>query len=298
MGGAIHEGGLKGVNVEDFPELNVDALSRRIEIFTNRFPEIEKVWLYRSPDSPLKYMGYKIPHKYCIVFDLKNVTSEKITQIEEELGHSQTFDCEWKSDQSSLEPNLPDRFFNGLADQVYRNGPPNEFINHWSFIVRREADDETGEVEERDEAKEEEKGLPRWFTYDLTRCILHGEEENAKDKTPSNDEIVFFENVGTEIENIFKHIKKTIGFSAYKENLDGQLKEAALNKFDNEKESFKYIKREHLEDRSLYETADTNQKRDFIGKLLQKLRGDGSGYQPLYTKYLAYTKRLKSTRLD
>lgn len=69
-----------------------------------------------------------------------------------------------------------------------------------------------------------------------------------------------------EAERIYLALK-TVGFSTYVRAIEWE--KAALSSFDDSKRGFKYIKREYLEDKKLYELSGGKEKRDFIGRLIQ-----------------------------
>ena len=96
-----------------------------------------------------------------------------------------------------------------------------------------------------------------------------------------------------EIEMLYGAIKR-IGFSSYLPDMEKQLQEAVLKKFDRNEKSFKVITRDHLMDREMYSFAPTNEKRDFIGSILQKIIDERAlghlGKQNLYKSYKSIIK--------
>jgi hypothetical protein len=76
--------------------------------------------------------------------------------------------------------------------------------------------------------------------------------------------------VQPEIEILYRAIKK-VGFYTYVTDADKSMQKAALNEFNKKENSFKVIKTEHLSDINMYALSPSQEKRDFIGGLLQKI---------------------------
>jgi hypothetical protein len=80
--------------------------------------------------------------------------------------------------------------------------------------------------------------------------------------------------VRPEIELLYSAIK-AVGFSGRSVNAnEAGWEDAALACFDKNKDKFHFIRREHLEDIDLYIFSDSQQKRDFVGRLLRKVAED------------------------
>jgi len=79
--------------------------------------------------------------------------------------------------------------------------------------------------------------------------------------------------VKPEIEKIYSAIK-SIGFSGYLVDAKKKWKMAALEAFDDSKKGFETIKREYLEDDDLYDLTTGKERRDFEGRMLQKIFED------------------------
>lgn len=97
-----------------------------------------------------------------------------------------------------------------------------------------------------------------------------------------------------EVIEIFSSIKK-IGFTGRLIDSEKKWMNSALERFDDSKKDWKYIKREFLEDKKLYFLNEGKEKRDFIGRLLKKIVEDQGlgkfGAQDLY----AASKKVKPT---
>jgi hypothetical protein len=94
-----------------------------------------------------------------------------------------------------------------------------------------------------------------------------------------------------EIESLYLEIKKTKDTIA---GADKIWEKAVLEKFTEEAEHFKIVKRHHLEYNNIYALSGTNIKRDFVGRLLQHILQsdyiDPPGVKSLYRKYINILK--------
>ncbi|MHA2475340.1 MAG: hypothetical protein ACXAES_19145 [Promethearchaeota archaeon] len=79
-----------------------------------------------------------------------------------------------------------------------------------------------------------------------------------------------FKIIKPEMERIWPAIKK-VGFSGRLVDAEAKWKNAALECFDDSKKGFEAIKREDLEDESLYFFTVGKEKRDFESRLLKKI---------------------------
>lgn len=99
-----------------------------------------------------------------------------------------------------------------------------------------------------------------------------------------------------EIKEIYSAIKN-IGFSSRIVDAEKKWKTAALNRFDDSKKGFEFIKREYLEDDDIYRFTSGQERRDFEGKVLQIILRDRSlgkhGAQFLRNLYKGIIDRLK-----
>ena len=125
-----------------------------------------------------------------------------------------------------------------------------------------------------------------WYHIGVFRTFLFC---TAPENKPSNFWEVFsppitaevegiIESALPEIKKIYSAIKSQVGFSG---RLGGgeeaEWKAAALEGFKDSKKGFKLVKQGHLEDPNLYRFAETQQKRDFEEKLLQKIVENETG---------------------
>jgi len=86
-----------------------------------------------------------------------------------------------------------------------------------------------------------------------------------------------FRIVKPEIDKIYGAVKN-IGFSSGLIDAERKWKGAALEAFDDSVKGFEAIKREYLEDDDIYFFSGGQERRDFEGKILQKIiRGNGLG---------------------
>ena len=89
-----------------------------------------------------------------------------------------------------------------------------------------------------------------------------------------------------EIEILYGAVRE-IGFTRAQGDKDWQ--KAALEKFQESKDDFTLIKKKFLEDDDLYLFAVGKERRDFVGKILQKILVDNNlppgDYQKLYKKF-------------
>ena len=75
---------------------------------------------------------------------------------------------------------------------------------------------------------------------------------------------------GEEIDMIYDSIVNNIGFSARKALMPENYKKTAKEEFDNNRDLFKYVKAEHLDQTTLYYSLDTGQAaRNFKSNMLK-----------------------------
>jgi hypothetical protein len=91
-----------------------------------------------------------------------------------------------------------------------------------------------------------------------------------------------------EVEAVYNYIKKTVGFS--KKSDQEKLRNAALKYYKERDGKFRFVRREHLRDYSLYSPAGGQARRDFVGKLLQKI-ANGRGLGEISARVLAGFRR-------
>lgn len=87
---------------------------------------------------------------------------------------------------------------------------------------------------------------------------------------PSPEVIKILLEAEPEIDEIYSSIKK-VGFSGRLVNGPEKWRKAALERYDDSRHGFNYIKREFLEDGDLYDFAPGQERRDFYGKLFTKI---------------------------
>lgn len=117
-------------------------------------------------------------------------------------------------------------------------------------------------------------------------------EENGQDRELIN----LMDNARPEIEEIYSSIL-AVGFSGNllydEEDLEKEWKEAALNRYQQNMQRFKYIKRPYLEDSKLYAFSGGQERRDFVGRILKKIMQENKlgrhGAQRLYIMYSQLT---------
>jgi hypothetical protein len=130
----------------------------------------------------------------------------------------------------------------------------------------------------------------RFRPSDLSKKLL-------KTVSPEAEEII--ESALPEIEEIYVAIKR-VGFSGTLVGAEEKWKEAALDRFDDSRKGFKLIKREYLEENSLYLFTVGKEKRDFEGGLLKRIvkdqTGEKCGGQPL--REIAQSIRSRSKETD
>jgi hypothetical protein len=102
-----------------------------------------------------------------------------------------------------------------------------------------------------------------------------------------NDVNVIIDKARDELEFLYKPIEK-VRNKGYDLDRNKMRQELALECFDKNKNIFKFIKREYLEDRDAFD-FNMKHRRGIIGRLLQKIiQDEGLGslsYQRLYKKY-------------
>jgi hypothetical protein len=113
-------------------------------------------------------------------------------------------------------------------------------------------------------------------------ATLHLESKTRRRKIFPEEAKPTLTEARAEAERIFLALK-TVGFTTYV--TDAEWKKAVLSSFDDSKKGFKYIKREYLEDKILYELRDGKEKHDFIGKLLQMVIRE-KGYKKYGVQFL------------
>jgi hypothetical protein len=115
----------------------------------------------------------------------------------------------------------------------------------------------------------------------------------CSDDPPGNYKIEdLIRRIRPEIELIYTEIKKIPDITA---GADKLWKKAVLKKWKENKNKMKLLKQAYLEDDKLYAVYGSNKKRDFVGKVLQKIvedQGLGSiGVQNLFKKYTSIRKK-------
>ena len=94
--------------------------------------------------------------------------------------------------------------------------------------------------------------------------------KNEKRKVLSDKVAMFIKSFVPEIKLLYKEIRK---IPSSKADAGKLWEEEVLKKFDEKKGCFKIVQRQDLIDKKIYQIASTNEKRDFVGKLLQKVIG-------------------------
>jgi hypothetical protein len=89
-----------------------------------------------------------------------------------------------------------------------------------------------------------------------------------------------------EIEMIWKAIKK-VGFSGYIADAEDKWQRAALKELNNNENGFNIITKDNLLDRNLYSLSPSNERRDFIQGILQKIISKKYSKEELYKRYKA-----------
>jgi hypothetical protein len=104
-------------------------------------------------------------------------------------------------------------------------------------------------------------------------------------------DIAALEEAEREIITIFKAVK-AVGFSVVLVDPEPKWKKAALEEFDKNA-PFKFIRRPDLEDDKVYSLAGSNERRDFIAAILQKVarRVWGRSFIPAYRLYQEVRKK-------
>jgi hypothetical protein len=100
------------------------------------------------------------------------------------------------------------------------------------------------------------------------------------------DFVSLIKNAKPEIERIYGAIKK-IGFSGRLANAEDKWKQAALAEFKKNEYKFKIITKDNLLDRNLYSLSASNERRDFIVGILQKIISKKYSKEELYKRYKA-----------
>ena len=111
-------------------------------------------------------------------------------------------------------------------------------------------------------------------SFDLRQPTARGEDTK---EIPAQEITSIMKNAKPEIERIYSSIKR-VGFSARKHISDEEWRAPALRSFDEHENAFEYVKREYLEDINVYALSPGKEKRDFYGRILQKIiSGTGVG---------------------
>jgi hypothetical protein len=146
--------------------------------------------------------------------------------------------------------------------------------------------------------------------YKLEELIKVGLNQEKGQPDHSNEEFPpeiqdLIEKALPQIDKIIGAIKKYVGWTNqdYDANEQGPIedkwKEEALDCFDDNKDEFSIITREHLEEIDYYSLAKTNQSRDFRNKLLQIIITDLFPNAQIYGRDRLYKICKKfSTNLD
>lgn len=264
-----------------FKRLDLFQLQRYGNRWANKFSviQIESIILYRHYSESAEVFGVKSKAlfdvktestKYALVFEISGCTHINLMEID--LGTMPTDDDDecLKALKEIVFANLliPHPLFDpSFADEVYDDEPSIDYFRNWTFRLKRPGDSLEPNIR-TDE--------PFWVLYDADVRPI---------RSPKVIELL--KKVRPEIESLYAEIKK-VGFTSQVID-DKEWKKAALNQFDNNKFEYIYIKREYLEDKQIYFFSGGQERRDFIGKVLQKIiqkNGLGTfGYQLLYNTY-------------
>ena len=98
-------------------------------------------------------------------------------------------------------------------------------------------------------------------------------KRKKKEKVFPEEGISVLEKALPEIEEIYFAVK-VVGFSSRLVDAESKWRSAALKRYDDSRRGYKFIKREYLEDEGIYRLTAGQEKRDFEGKLLQKVIKD------------------------
>jgi len=260
---------------EDFPNLRLRVLQLYARRWVNKYSTVplKRVLLCRySPLYPSITKG--VPVKYAIVFELGTVDKAEMEAYME---------FEWATEyyQTVREKYPFSEFIDAGFSDVYHQLPEGGFTDDWLFIPKLTDDESLHKLGKKPKGsiKLEE---PCWILY------------QRESTSPEDSKIMELINAARpEIEPLYAAVKK-VGFSGRKVKItEKQWQNAALAYFDRHRNEFKIVKREYLEDKELYFFSGGKERRDFIGKVLQRITVDqGLGLKSAQGLYAMYRYRL------
>ena len=150
--------------------------------------------------------------------------------------------------------------------------------------------------------------LEKYFTKKIKIPLpdLLFPEDSKLQKSPASNQITDLINKARpEIQTVYEAIK-SVGFSSGKSGKsipsERSWQYTALDKFDRNKGKFKYIKKDYLEDKSVYAFTGGQEKRDFVGRMLQKMIFDRDlgkkSCKNLYNEYKKTDPNRQNYRLN
>ena len=267
----------------DFDKLNYHKLKTIAKRWAGEYPMgfIKSIDLYSYASPYQKAIGSTVPTKYAIVFNICPILKPaRDGQIAEKEHYEKL--------ASETEQNFT--FHQGYLDiihadfsDVYKNEAKENFMDEWRFII-----------------KEPGCPLPEAVKFEEPSINLF----HLKPQIDPEQQKLFelMKKVRPEIEILYNALK-AVGFSGRLVDAERKWKNAVLTEYEKNLSYFQYIKREHLEDNSVYEFTETKARRDFIGKIIQKViseKGLGpDNYSKLYNIYTRLTDNIDniSTKL-
>ena len=244
---------------------------------------IERITLYHFASPYPEITHKRNPVKYCIVF---NIADEILREPENADSHIDKIISGHRSIYDILEcyqtiHNQDSYLFlmdAGFPSNVYTDKPSENFKDEWMFLTGRLAEGNRGIMSQetcwvlfgemdRTEIQQRMPGLPERSPAQNT---------TAANPLPQNhnDKPLFSTQVWQEAVHLYKILLQT-GFDG--SDVDKKLQSAAKKELKQNRKIYKCIKQKHLNKTDLFSLNPGQERRDFIGKLLQRIVGKGGG---------------------
>ena len=286
-----------------FPNLRFEILELYAKRWVRKYPSvpIERVILYGySPLYPHATKG--VPVKYAVVFEITDPQELFGRAIEQyQLDREDFSICEYRKIMTvevyndlvsateyyqTVREEYPfSEFIDARFFDVYRQSPAEDFRDDWIFIPK---------VADKDSVHQSGKKPRDSIMFEEPHWILYQWEP------PSQEDAVkwIIKEVRREIDLLYAAVKR-VGFSGRAVNAtEVNWQYAALDCFDSHKDEFDIVRREYLEDKGIYLFSNGKERRDFIGKLLQRIMEErGLGRQSYAHLYELFRLTDKPTKL-
>ena len=249
-----------------FNKLDFYALKRIAYSWGQRYPVIERVTLF-----PGVYPRYD----YVLVAEARKVEDGIYEQFKNDWN---SYGCSYlrHSLESIYKDNRRRKPCAGIVEELMNRRQESP---RWLFLKKQPS--------------QGIESLEHWSKERLRRFVMPDYYwvlyQKEKDSSGGNELTDLIRKAAPELESLHAAVKKG-GYNIPEPNPEERYKERALKKFQEKGRSFIFVKKQYLEDKNVYLFGGGQEKRDFIGKVLQKIVEDYGlprrGYQTLYQFYL------------